>query len=155
MASKQQMEKMAERQNYRNLWHTDLMHAISADCPCKNKCRSGVWFQIKWIIYFPFILCFWFGFQENERNRRKCNAARIEGKWIQNFVRVTYLLTLFPLFHSEQGYLFFSIGFLLYFMLIVLLWEMRILSDLRMFFISLFRFVFLLICFCYNQRLVP
>ncbi|KAJ9681353.1 hypothetical protein PVL29_020301 [Vitis rotundifolia] len=33
MATKQQLEKMSARQYYRNLWHTDLMHAISADCP--------------------------------------------------------------------------------------------------------------------------
>lgn len=42
MAMKAQLEKMSERQNYRNLWHTDLMHSISADCPCKNLNISSI-----------------------------------------------------------------------------------------------------------------
>jgi hypothetical protein len=36
MASSQaNMEKMQLRQNYRNLWHTDLTNAIQADFPCE------------------------------------------------------------------------------------------------------------------------
>lgn len=33
MASAEYMEKMQQRQNYRNLWHTDLIRAITADTP--------------------------------------------------------------------------------------------------------------------------
>ncbi|GAV76107.1 PLAC8 domain-containing protein [Cephalotus follicularis] len=36
MASQVHMEKMQLRQNYRNLWHTDLMGTIKADTPCNN-----------------------------------------------------------------------------------------------------------------------
>lgn len=34
MASQDYMDKMQLRQNYRNLWHTDLMGTIQADTPC-------------------------------------------------------------------------------------------------------------------------
>ncbi|PON62918.1 PLAC8 family protein [Parasponia andersonii] len=34
MASQEHLEKMQLRQNYRNLWHTDLMSTIQADTPC-------------------------------------------------------------------------------------------------------------------------
>ncbi|KAJ4837066.1 hypothetical protein Tsubulata_008429 [Turnera subulata] len=33
MASQEHLDKMQLRQNYRNLWHTDLMHTIQADFP--------------------------------------------------------------------------------------------------------------------------
>ncbi|PKA60418.1 hypothetical protein AXF42_Ash008478 [Apostasia shenzhenica] len=33
MASQANLEKMQVRQSYRNLWHTDLMSSIKADCP--------------------------------------------------------------------------------------------------------------------------
>lgn len=33
MTKREQLEKMQSRQNYRNLWHTDLLGTISADCP--------------------------------------------------------------------------------------------------------------------------
>ncbi|XP_059661825.1 uncharacterized protein LOC132307940 [Cornus florida] len=40
MGAEQQLEKMQERQNYRNVWHTDLTSAIGADCPY---CCLAVW----------------------------------------------------------------------------------------------------------------
>ena len=36
MASQESIEKMLSRQNYRNLWHTDLLRSIQADTPCKD-----------------------------------------------------------------------------------------------------------------------
>ena len=36
MASQESIEKMQARQNYRNLWHTDLMRSIQADTPCND-----------------------------------------------------------------------------------------------------------------------
>lgn len=36
MASQEHIEKMQARQNFRNLWHTDLMRTIQADTPCKE-----------------------------------------------------------------------------------------------------------------------
>ncbi|KAF3340345.1 hypothetical protein FCM35_KLT16116 [Carex littledalei] len=43
MASQESLEKMQLRQNYRNLWHTDLMNTIKADFPCMFAvCRFGV-----------------------------------------------------------------------------------------------------------------
>lgn len=35
MASQEYLEKMQARQNFRNLWHTDLMGTIQADTRCK------------------------------------------------------------------------------------------------------------------------
>ncbi|KAE8712883.1 homeobox protein BEL1-like protein [Hibiscus syriacus] len=40
MASQEHMEKMKLRQNYRNLWHTDLMHTIQQDTPY---CCLALW----------------------------------------------------------------------------------------------------------------
>ncbi|XP_019444659.1 PREDICTED: uncharacterized protein LOC109348608 [Lupinus angustifolius] len=40
MASQQNLEKMQIRQNYRNLWHTDLMNTIQADTPY---CCFSLW----------------------------------------------------------------------------------------------------------------
>ncbi|THG17551.1 hypothetical protein TEA_011463 [Camellia sinensis var. sinensis] len=34
MASQEHLDKMQLRQNYRNLWHTDLMGTIQVDTPC-------------------------------------------------------------------------------------------------------------------------
>ncbi|CAI0476136.1 unnamed protein product [Linum tenue] len=33
MASQAHLDKMQLRQNYRNLWHNDLVHTIQADTP--------------------------------------------------------------------------------------------------------------------------
>lgn len=36
MAPKFDTEKMQERQNFRNVWHTDLTHSIQGDTPCNQ-----------------------------------------------------------------------------------------------------------------------
>ncbi|GAU19411.1 hypothetical protein TSUD_76550 [Trifolium subterraneum] len=36
MANQQNLEKMQLRQNYRNLWHTDLMRTIQVDTPLRH-----------------------------------------------------------------------------------------------------------------------
>ncbi|KAL2348025.1 hypothetical protein Fmac_002025 [Flemingia macrophylla] len=40
MGSQQQMETMEVRKNYRNLWHTDLLHTIQSDTPY---CCFALW----------------------------------------------------------------------------------------------------------------
>ncbi|KAH1135558.1 hypothetical protein AAZX31_05G195800 [Glycine max] len=40
MASQESIEKMLSRQNYRNLWHTDLLRSIQADTPY---CCLALW----------------------------------------------------------------------------------------------------------------
>lgn len=55
MASQQYMDKMQLRQNYRNLWHTDLMGTIQADFPCKNEHQNPIpnpsSFFLIWLCY--------------------------------------------------------------------------------------------------------
>ncbi|KAG5029981.1 hypothetical protein JHK87_013495 [Glycine soja] len=40
MASQESIEKMLSRQNYRNLWHTDLLRSIQADTPLRHVCLT-------------------------------------------------------------------------------------------------------------------
>jgi len=36
-ASQDKLDKMKLRQDYRNLWHSDLMGTVTADTPCKSQ----------------------------------------------------------------------------------------------------------------------
>lgn len=46
------MDKLQVRQNYRNLWHTDLMHTIQADTGCEH--RKVLAFYVFDFFYFLF-----------------------------------------------------------------------------------------------------
>jgi hypothetical protein len=37
------MEKMQLRQSYRNVWHTDLTNAVTADLPCAYALAFSFW----------------------------------------------------------------------------------------------------------------
>lgn len=55
MASSQaNLEKMQLRQNYRNLWHTDLMGTIQADTPCKHKITLSLFLSV--LIFRSFLI---------------------------------------------------------------------------------------------------
>jgi len=66
MASQEHLDKMQLRQNYRNLWHTDLMGTVQADAPCKKlvflqsyfvkSCDLCVKFLGVWCWFFVFFL---------------------------------------------------------------------------------------------------
>lgn len=57
MASQEYLNKMQVRQNYRNLWHTDLMRTMQADTPCKSLIRSNCIFFL-FPVKIPYIQCF-------------------------------------------------------------------------------------------------
>ena len=61
MASQEYLDKMQGRQNFRNLWHTDLMGTIQADTRCKLLLRVSNYRFILWLFFF-FFLFFLFGF---------------------------------------------------------------------------------------------
>lgn len=56
MASQQHMEKMQLRQNYRNVWHTDLTNTIKADTPCNHSLSLHIYIY-EWIRPLLYHLC--------------------------------------------------------------------------------------------------
>ena len=61
MASQEYLDKMQGRQNFRNLWHTDLMGTIQADTRCKLLLRVSNYRFILWLFFF-FFSFFFLGF---------------------------------------------------------------------------------------------
>jgi hypothetical protein len=72
-----EMEKMQLRQNYRNLWHSDLLGTIQADTPCKDSLLRKsfeIYAEISCVcVCFFFFLSFilLFGCGENVRKEKK------------------------------------------------------------------------------------